>query len=42
MSAMLTQLKIQNFRLFKHLHIEGLRRINLFAGKNNSGKTALL
>lgn len=39
---MLTQLKIQNFRLFKHLHIEGLRRINLFAGKNNSGKTALL
>lgn len=39
---MLTQLKIQNFRLFKHLHIEDLRRINLFAGKNNSGKTALL
>lgn len=39
---MLTQLTIQNFRLFKHLQIEGLRRINLFAGKNNSGKTALL
>lgn len=39
---MLTHLTIQNFRLFKHLHIEGLRRINLFAGKNNSGKTALL
>jgi AAA15 family ATPase/GTPase len=39
---MLTTLDIQNFRLFEHLRIEGLKRVNLFAGKNNSGKTALL
>ena len=39
---MLKELDIKNFRLFKHLHIEGLKRVNLFAGKNNSGKTALL
>ncbi|MEO6759356.1 MAG: AAA family ATPase [Saprospiraceae bacterium] len=39
---MLTELHIQNFRLFESLTIEGLKRVNLFAGKNNSGKTALL
>lgn len=39
---MLTELNIQNFRLFKKLELKGLRRINLFAGKNNTGKTALL
>ncbi len=39
---MLTELEIRNFKLFEHLKIEGLRRVNLFAGKNNSGKTALL
>lgn len=39
---MLADLKIENFRLFKNLHIEGLKRVNLFTGKNNCGKTALL
>jgi AAA15 family ATPase/GTPase len=39
---MLNTLTIENFRLFRHLNIEGLKRVNLFAGKNNSGKTALL
>lgn len=39
---MLTQLHIKNFRLFKDLEISDLKRVNLFAGKNNSGKTALL
>lgn len=39
---MLTELNIENFRLFKKLELKGLRRINLFAGKNNTGKTALL
>lgn len=39
---MLTELKIENFRLFKDLKIDGLKQVNLFAGKNNSGKTALL
>ncbi|MFH1862225.1 MAG: AAA family ATPase [bacterium] len=34
--------EIKNFRLFKDFKIEGLERINLFAGANNVGKTALL
>lgn len=39
---MLDSLLIRNFRLFRELTIEGLRRVNLFVGKNNTGKTALL
>ncbi len=39
---MLKQLNIRNFRLFEHLQMDGLRRVNLIAGKNNTGKTALL
>ncbi|MEQ1744963.1 MAG: AAA family ATPase [Saprospiraceae bacterium] len=39
---MLDHLEIQNFRLFEELSINGLKRINLFTGKNNAGKTALL
>ena len=37
---MFTELRIRNFRLFEDLTIKGLRRINLFVGKNNSGKSA--
>ena len=33
---------IKNFRCFDELTVEGMGRINLFAGKNNVGKTALL
>ena len=33
---------IKNFRCFDELAVEGLGRINLIAGKNNVGKTALL
>ncbi|MFN8494752.1 MAG: AAA family ATPase [Caldilineaceae bacterium] len=39
---MLKSLSIQNFRQFRNLNIEPLKRINLIAGKNNSGKTAVL
>ena len=39
---MLDSLHIQNYRLFKDLTIEKLARVNLIAGKNNCGKTALL
>lgn len=39
---MLNSLRIMNFRLFKALLIEPLGRVNLVAGRNNSGKTALL
>ncbi|WP_119631563.1 MULTISPECIES: AAA family ATPase [Methylocaldum] len=32
----------ENFRLFDRLRIDRLARVNLFVGKNNSGKSALL
>jgi AAA15 family ATPase/GTPase len=41
-NSMLDSLHIQNYRLFKDLKIEKLGQVNLIAGKNNSGKTALL
>ena len=34
--------EINNFRCFENLKIRPLDRINLIAGKNNVGKTALL
>jgi len=39
---MLTSLEINNFRCFESLKLNQLSRINLIAGKNNVGKTALL
>jgi AAA15 family ATPase/GTPase len=39
---MLDHLHIQNYRLFRDLHIDKLGQVNLIAGKNNTGKTALL
>ncbi len=39
---MLKRLHIQNFRGFNTIKIDPLSRINLIAGKNNSGKTSLL
>ncbi|MHB1422517.1 MAG: AAA family ATPase [Gemmataceae bacterium] len=33
---------VENFRCFRELTLEPLERINLIAGKNNTGKTALL
>ena len=39
---MFQQLRIRNFRLFSDLEIDGLNRINLLAGRNNSGKTSVL
>lgn len=38
----LPNLVIDNFRLFKHLEIERLGRLNLITGANGSGKTCLL
>ena len=38
----LDSLEIKNFRLFKHLEIERLGRVNLIVGKNSVGKTSLL
>ncbi len=39
---MLERLHIRNYRVFNNLKIDPLSRINLIAGKNNSGKTSLL
>jgi len=39
---MINQISIKNFKCFKNLSIEGLHQVNLFAGKNNIGKTAFL
>ncbi len=38
----LTQLKINNFRNLKNLHLEPVQGINLIFGNNASGKTSLL
>lgn len=39
---MYTSLSIKGFRAFQSLEIEGLKRVNLFTGRNNSGKTSVL
>ena len=39
---MYTSFSIENFRLFDKLTVEPLARVNLIAGDNNVGKTALL
>ena len=39
---MLRDLTIQNYRCFEDFHMDGLERVNLFVGNNNSGKTSLL
>jgi len=39
---MLDQVDISNYRGFRSYRLENLARVNLFVGKNNCGKTALL
>lgn len=39
---MLRSIQIKNFRLFRDVSIDSLNRVNLIAGENNTGKTALL
>jgi hypothetical protein len=39
---MLNSLTIKGFRCFRELHVEPLTRVNLFVGKNSSGKTSVL
>jgi len=38
----ITSFEIKNFRTFDYLFLKGLERVNLIAGDNNVGKTALL
>ena len=39
---MLDYLHVVNYRLFKSLQLDTLRRVNLITGKNNTGKTTIL
>lgn len=39
---MMTSLKFENFRGFTDLAVSSLKRINLIAGSNNTGKTGIL
>lgn len=39
---MISEVKIQNMKLFDSFSIKGLKKFNLFVGKNNCGKTTLL
>lgn len=39
---MLRSVDIEGFRTFRHLHVDGLTRLNLFVGSNNAGKTSIL
>lgn len=39
---MLESFQINNFRLFQHLEVKKLSRVNLIVGKNNSGKSTFL
>jgi predicted ATPase len=42
LTKMLNSIHIEQFRAFKKLIVNDLERINLFVGKNNSGKTTIL
>ena len=39
---MLSDLEIRNFRTFKEYEVSDLGQVNLFVGRNNSGKTTIL
>ncbi|MEG3440135.1 AAA family ATPase [Pannus brasiliensis CCIBt3594] len=39
---MLKSFQIKNFRLFQHIEVKKLNRVNLIVGKNNSGKSTFL
>ena len=41
-ALMLESLDIENFKRFKKLQIPELKRVNLIAGENNTGKTGIL
>jgi len=39
---MINQIEIRNFRCFKHLKLQSLKRFNFIVGESGTGKTALL
>ena len=41
-TAMLKNIEVEHFRLFKQLSVKKLKRFNLITGRNASGKTTFL
>ncbi|MFM2200013.1 MAG: hypothetical protein RL769_66 [Pseudomonadota bacterium] len=39
---LLKNLSIKNFRCFENFHLKNLKRVNIFVGDNNSGKSSVL
>ena len=39
---LLKNLTIKNFRCFENFHLKDLKRVNIFVGDNNSGKSSVL
>lgn len=42
MRLMITSIKLERFRAFRELRLQGLGRVNLITGKNNTGKSSVL
>ena len=42
MKPQISTLTVERFRALKHLKIDGLGRVNLFTGRNNTGKSSVL
>ncbi len=42
MGPKISTLEIRQFRALRHLKIEGLGRVNLMTGRNNTGKSSVL
>lgn len=42
MTPFIKSLEIDGFRAVADLRVDGLRKVNLITGKNNSGKSSLL
>lgn len=42
MNKHFTEINFETYKVFNNFKLEGLNRINLFVGKNNTGKTTLL
>jgi hypothetical protein len=40
--SLIRRVEVEGYRTFAKLTVDGLRRVNLFVGRNNTGKTALL
>lgn len=42
MTTSISLLTVERFRSLRHLRLEGLGRVNLITGRNNTGKSSIL